>query len=57
MDNNTVNEIKQSINKGKQSIKNTKCRTLSKSVKVSLYNTLIRPILTYACEIWNFKKK
>ena len=32
-------------------------RLLSKKSKLKLDSTLIRPIVTYACETWGFKRK
>lgn len=32
-----------------------KSKLLTRSVKVKIYKTLIRPVLTYGCEAWTLK--
>lgn len=60
MDNDTTHEIKHQINMANKCyfglLRTMKRRVLSRSVKVCLYKTLIRPVLTYACETWTISK-
>ncbi|PSN47150.1 hypothetical protein C0J52_13496 [Blattella germanica] len=57
MDNDTTHEIKHRIRMANKCYFGLmKSRVLSRSVKVCLYKTLIRPVLTYACETWTISK-
>jgi hypothetical protein len=33
------------------------CRYINRGVKMQIYKTLIRPVLTYGCESWTMKKE
>jgi hypothetical protein len=55
-DNNCEREIKARMTDGNQSYyaltKIMKSRQISKSTKLKIYKTIIRPVVTYGCEGW-----
>jgi hypothetical protein len=56
VNNNLSSEIRRRIEQGNRAYyanRNLmKCRLISRSTKIKIYQTLIRPVVTYGCEAW-----
>jgi hypothetical protein len=56
-DNNFERHIKARMAAGNQcSVQNNEVTEISKSTKLKIYRTLIRPIVLYGCEGWTMSK-